>query len=37
VSLGLLAEFWRMFLVLLVERRFLGASTILHPGVFGNK
>ena len=26
-----------MFLVLLVERRFFGASTILHPGLFGNK
>lgn len=37
VPLELLAGFWRMFLELLMERRFPKGSTPFHPAVFGKK
>ena len=37
MPLELLAGFWRMFLVLLMERRFPKGSTPFHPAVFGNR
>lgn len=37
MPLELLAGFWRMFLELLMERRFPKGSTAFHPAVFGRK